>query len=78
VHFLMRNQTPPRSCSSAAGDFHFRGHSHNTRVRCRMVMRILGRCLAHRSKTRLALFKLLPANSSSVTRSPPRDHFSTL
>jgi hypothetical protein len=31
-----------------------------------MVMRIRGRCLAHRSKTRLALSKLLPANSSSV------------
>jgi hypothetical protein len=50
------------------------GHCCSTRVRYRMVNRIRGRCLTHRSKTRLALSKLLPANSSSVTRSPSRDH----
>jgi hypothetical protein len=49
---------------------HCGGCCCSTRDRCRIVSLILGRCLVMRSKIRLALSRLEPANNSSAIRWP--------
>ena len=59
----------------SAGAFHFRGHSSSTRVRCRIVSRMRGRCLTVVTKISRALSRLLPAYRGIDTHAVPAPRF---
>jgi hypothetical protein len=56
----------PRSCSNAAGAFHCVGQCCNTRVRCRIVSLMRGRCLVMRSKYPAPYEARLASDASTI------------